>query len=60
MTRKDYVLIADAIFAGLRDTNAAGRVALSGVAYRLADKLKQDNASFDRYRFLERALGASS
>ena len=68
MTRKDYVLIADAIKSVLADVRAdsgnpnlsdKGRAVLSGerigaqdVALRLADRLRQDNPRFETKRFL--------
>ena len=59
MTRKDYILIADAIRAALIDGKTG--IALpdreaTGVhiaALRLADKLGGDNARFDRAVFLK-------
>jgi hypothetical protein len=68
MTRKDYVLIADLLAQFSRDIandealnlTAAGRMILSGervglqtIAHRLAEKLQQDNPSFDRKRFID-------
>jgi hypothetical protein len=63
MTRKDYVLIADAIrglladidreSAGMRAALAGERLGVRSVAHRLADQLRQDNARFDRTRFIE-------
>lgn len=67
MTRKDYVLIADTIAQFSRDIahdegltlSTKGRAVLSGeraalqtIAHRLAEKLRQDNPSFDRHRFI--------
>lgn len=59
MTRKDYILIADAIRAALIDDETG--IALpereaSGVhvaALRLAERLEQDNPRFDRAMFLK-------
>ena len=57
MTRKDYVLIADAIateakFAGSFNTKEMRLAILREVACALADVLKRDNSRFDRTRFL--------
>ena len=59
MTRKDYVLIADAIREALA-TDVEFNIALpereaSGIhraALRLSDRLEQDNPRFDREMFL--------
>jgi len=63
MTRKDYVLIADAIRqlladidrepAGMREVLTGERIGVRSVALRLADQLRQDNPRFDRTRFIE-------
>lgn len=68
MTRKDYVLIADAIRGLLADIERGNdkltatdwsRAILEGehlgarnAASRLADSLRQDNPRFDRTRFM--------
>lgn len=68
MTRKDYVLIADAIRGLLADIERESgpmavcdrtRALLAGehlgarhAASRLADTLRQDNPRFDRVRFM--------
>lgn len=58
MTRKDYILIADAL------KDARGTMLLTAAAYhsgvdnavhRLADALARDNPRFDRERFLKAA-----
>lgn len=68
MTRKDYVLLAEAIAQFTRDldaddlitTSEKGRAILSGervaaqtIAHRLADLFALDNPRFDRSRFLK-------
>lgn len=68
MTRKDYILIADAIGELLADIERESapmavcdrtRACLAGehlgvrhAASRLADQLRQDNPHFDRTRFM--------
>lgn len=68
MTRKDYILIADAIRELLADIERESapmavcdrtRACLAGehlgvrhAASRLADQLRQDNPRFDRTRFM--------
>ena len=68
MTRKDYILIAETIAQLSRDiANDGGtalsergqalligeRIAVTNIAHRLADKLRQDNYRFDQRRFIE-------
>lgn len=62
MTRKDYVLIADAL--KLRDKGqpvyaAQDMIGATAAIYRLADALARDNPKFDRDRFLK-ASGVQS
>lgn len=68
MTRKDYVMIADAIRELLGDIEresgpmavcdrtralmAGEHLGVRHVAMRLADQLRQDNPRFDRTRFM--------
>jgi hypothetical protein len=56
MTRKDYQLIADSIKAS-RDNwegfTPDAQEAIDGLARSLGSKLAQDNARFDRARFLD-------
>lgn len=63
MSRKDYELIAHAIFATAKaipdgETEAARagaisrRMAIEAVAKRIADELAVDNQRFDRKRFV--------
>lgn len=60
MTRKDYVLIAEAIRAVSKDWERAaseshraiGAAAIAGVAREIALALSRDNPRFDRARFL--------
>ena len=59
MTRKDYVMIADAIRETLLPECETGIAppdwqvfATRRVALRLADQLRQDNPRFDRTRFM--------
>jgi hypothetical protein len=50
MTRKDYVMIADAIKAQYKPHNDPDTI--QEIALGLADLLEGDNARFDRARFL--------
>ena len=62
MTRKDYVMIADAIrelladidreSPGMREVLRGERMGVASVARRLADQLHSDNTRFDRTRFM--------
>jgi hypothetical protein len=59
MTRKDYILIADALKAA-RSSYTLPNVAIyhngiANAAQRLADALARDNPRFDRERFLKAA-----
>lgn len=58
MTRKDYVLIAEAVkeTTFLADGSQDYKMALAEVAMELANALSRDNPRFDRGRFL-RACG---
>lgn len=69
MTRKDYILIADAIRetladiardSGNEDLSDRGRAVLAGerigahtIAMRLGDRLRQGNPRFEMRRFIE-------
>ena len=56
MTRKDYVMVADSIKASRENWEGftpEAQEAIDGLARSLASKLAQDNARFDRARFLE-------
>ncbi|RPH75957.1 hypothetical protein EHM76_00315 [bacterium] len=67
MTRKDYILIANALADARRDIiakegPAAQSTLLDGTGYAadwLADSLARDNPRFDRARFLK-ACGVAS
>ena len=54
MTRKDYVLVAEAINSVRCETREAGRddLPVFSVAHRLAHRLKLDNPAFERARFM--------
>ena len=52
MTRKDYVLIAEA----LRDARGLDDLGLRSVAVSMADRLEEDNPRFDREKFLTYVL----
>ena len=56
MTRKDYVLIADAIKTQIelstKYEEEESRAGAQNIAYDLAWKLSEDNPRFDRDRFL--------
>jgi len=57
MTRKDYVLIAQAIKTQIELSDkfeeGESRAGAQNIAYDLAWKLYEDNPRFDRARFLE-------
>jgi len=56
MTRKDYVMVADSIKASRENWEGFtpdAQEAIDGLARSLASKLAQDNARFDRARFLD-------
>lgn len=57
MTRKDYVLIAEAFKAEIkywpRSHSPEAATALDCIGERLANALAQDNPRFDRQRFIE-------
>lgn len=56
MTKKDYILIADALREARDGTvfwSGAPDEVINLVANRIADKLQADNPRFDRKRFLE-------
>jgi hypothetical protein len=60
MTRRDYVLLADAIRTARNKEGRDGRPlldqwAVDVVSAHLADTLKADNPRFDRDRFLDAA-----
>lgn len=61
MTRKDYVLLADALNRAARNLTAAGLTDHSAhtcwceCAATIADALAEDNPRFDRERFLKAA-----
>lgn len=54
MTRKDYVMIAEAIADAAmgRDSRSDEARAIKTVAEYIADGLKADNSRFDRARFM--------
>lgn len=53
MTRKDYVLIAEAISYYQHYRNETERQIARGVARELANALATDNPKFNRGRFLD-------
>ena len=55
MTRKDYVLLAEALKAAAYALNPPERTGALLAANEIAHRLKQDNSRFDRKRFLEAA-----
>lgn len=55
MTRKDYVLIAEALQAAAYALNPPERTGALLVAHEIAHRLKQDNPRFDRERFMRAA-----
>jgi hypothetical protein len=56
MTRKDYVIIANAIRTQIelskKYEEEESRAGAQNIAYDLAWKLSEDNPRFDRHRFL--------
>ena len=52
MTRKDYVLLANAIAKGIDDANGANGLTAYAIIERIADALASDNPRFDRERFI--------
>jgi hypothetical protein len=56
MTRKDYILISDALRVARQANGAAAHgIAIDDVALHLATRLANDNPRFDRARFLAAA-----
>ena len=56
MTRKDYVLLADALRESAQvETNRTATVI--DITDRIADRLKMDNPRFDRGRFVSAVFG---
>ncbi len=55
MTRKDYVLLAEAIKAATSAIDHPERLGAQLVANEIAHRLQQDNPRFDRERFLKAA-----
>lgn len=55
MTRKDYVLIAEALQAAAYALNPPERAGALLAAYEIANRLQQDNPRFDRDRFIRAA-----
>jgi hypothetical protein len=55
MTRKDYVLIAEALQAAAYALNPPERAGALLVAHEIANRLQQDNPRFDRDRFMRAA-----
>ncbi len=55
MTRKDYVLLAEALQAAAYSLNPPERAGVLLAAHEIALRLKQDNPRFDRDRFLRAA-----
>jgi len=52
MTRKDYVLLANAIAKGIDDANGANGLTAYAIIERIADALASENPRFDRERFI--------
>jgi hypothetical protein len=53
MTRKDYVLIAEAMKAAAYALNPPQRTGALLAAYELSHSLQEDNPRFDRKRFMD-------
>ena len=53
MTRKDYVLLAEALQAAAYALNPPERTGALLAANEISHRLKQDNPRFERKRFLE-------
>lgn len=52
MTRKDYVLIAEALKEALTNSSEDRAYGVESAAQFVADALQQENPKFDRGRFL--------
>lgn len=52
MTRKDYVLIAEAIRDSVQHSGELERKAIEGTAKYVSYALRRDNPRFDRGRFM--------
>lgn len=52
MTRKDYVMISNAIAATRARASLAGQKAIDSVAISLANEFEADNPRFDATRFV--------
>lgn len=55
MTRKDYILLADALKAVADATEYPERLGAQLAANEIAHRLQRDNPRFDRERFLKAA-----
>jgi hypothetical protein len=53
MTRKDYILLAEALKAAAYALNPPERTGALLAANEIAHRLKQDNPRFDRHRFIQ-------
>ena len=53
MTRKDYVLLAEAIKAAVEATDYPERLGALLAANEISHRLQQDNPRFDRVRFIK-------
>lgn len=53
MTRKDYVLLAEALKAVVQSVDKPERTGAMLAAHELSYRLGQDNPRFDRRRFIE-------
>jgi hypothetical protein len=53
MTRKDYVLLSNAIANGIDDASGINGLTGYAIIQRIADALATDNPRFDRERFIK-------
>jgi hypothetical protein len=53
MTRKDYILLADALKAAAYALNPPERYGALLAAYEISHILQEDNPRFDRKRFMD-------
>ena len=53
MTRKDYVIISNALYAARRDAKPDAKSAVDNAAYLIMLSLQADNARFKRVKFLD-------
>ena len=61
MTRKDYELIAEALYRAYRQTElVVAQYGVVSATHRIADALAATNPRFDRERFIFAAIGETN